>query len=75
MISYFNEYIRSNYFLHANAGSDEFIKALSRKSGVSLEKTTSLYHAINDTNRSEQVDDFQLLSLNDQIQQFYKARK
>lgn len=75
MITYFNEYIRSNYFLHVNTGSDDFINTLSRKSGVSLEKTTSLYHTINDTAKAEQVNDYQLLSLNDQIQQFFKTRK
>ncbi|MFT3908209.1 MAG: hypothetical protein QM737_02190 [Ferruginibacter sp.] len=75
MITYFNEYIRSNYFLHVNAGSDEFIKTLSRKSGVSLESTTALYRAINHANQNEKLDDYQLLSLNDQIQQFYKKRK
>ncbi len=75
MITYFNEYIRSNYFMHANAGSDEFIKTLSRKSGVSLEKTTALYHTIDHANQSSVLDDYQLLSLNEQIQQFYKKRK
>ncbi|MEO6668626.1 MAG: DUF4350 domain-containing protein [Ferruginibacter sp.] len=75
MITYFNEYIRSNYYLHSNMGSDDFIKTLSRKSGVSLEKTTSLYHAINHANQHDNLDDYQLLSLNEQIQQFYKKRK
>ncbi len=75
MITYFNEYIRSNYFLHANPGSDDFIQALSRKSGVSLDKTVSLYRAINHASQNEKLDDYQLLSLNEQIQQFYKKRK
>ena len=75
MITYFNEYIRANYFLHPNMGSEDFIKTLSRKSGVSLEKTTSLYHAIKHANEHDKLDDYQLLSLNEQIQQFYKKRK
>ena len=75
MISYFNEYIRSNYFLYTNPGSDEFIKTLSRKSGVSLDKTISLYRAIHHAGKAVSLDDYQLLSLNEQIQQFYKKRK
>jgi hypothetical protein len=75
MITFFNEYIRTHYFLYANAGSDDFIHTLSRKSGVSLEKTTSLYHAIDHATKNEEIDDYQLLSLNEQIQQFYKKRK
>lgn len=75
MITYFSEYIRTNYFLYANAGSDDFIQALSRKSGVSLEKTISLYRAIDHANQAGKLDDYQLLSLNEQIQQFYKKRK
>lgn len=74
MITYFNEYIRNRYFLHGNPGSDEFIEALSRKSGISLERTTSLYKEIHQLGKSEMVDDFQLLSLNEQIQYFYKNK-
>ena len=75
MITYFNEYVRSNYFLNANAGSNDFIQALSRKSGVSFENTISLYRAIDHANLAAKLDDYQLLSLNEQIQQFYKKRK
>ena len=75
MTNYFNEFIRSNYFLYTNPGSDEFIKTLSRKSGVSLEKTISLYRAIQHAGKAANLDDYQLLSLNEQIQQFYKKRK
>ena len=75
MITYFNEFIRNNYFLNTNTGSKEFITALSRKSGVSEEKTTALFNAINHANQNTTIDDYQLLSLNEQIQQFYKKRK
>lgn len=75
MITYFNEYIRANYFLHVNAASHDFIEALSRKSGVSLEKTTLLFSTIEHVNQTSKLDDYQLLSLNNQIQQFYKNRK
>lgn len=75
MITYFNEHIRSHYFLTGTPGSEDFINSLSRKSGVSLEKTTALYKAIETVSDKTEVDDFELLTLNEQIQQFYKIRK
>jgi len=71
-ISYFNEHIRNNYYLNTNLTNNEFIETLSKKSGVPLEQTTSLYNTINQINSSLRVDAYQLLSLNKQIQQFYK---
>jgi hypothetical protein len=75
MITYFYEFIRNNYFLNTNMCNKEFITALSRKSGVSEEKTIALFHAIDHANQNAKIDDYQLLSLNEQIQQFYKKRK
>jgi hypothetical protein len=75
MITYFHEFIRNNYFLNSNMGNREFITALSRKSGIPEEKTTSLFHAIQHATQSNTLDDYQLLSLNEQIQQFYKTKK
>lgn len=75
MITYFNEFIRNHYFLHINPGSHDFISSLSRKSGVSEEKTAALFNAIDHANKAVEIDDYQLLSLNEQIQQFYKKRK
>ncbi len=75
MITYFHEFIRNNYYLNANTGNKDFITALSRKSGVSEEKTIALFNAINHANQNSVIDDYQLLSLNEQIQQFYKKRK
>ena len=75
MITYFNEFIRNNYFLNTNVGSKDFITTLSRKSGVSEEKTEALFNTINKVTESNTIDDLQLLSLNEQIQHFYKKRK
>lgn len=73
MITYFNEYVRKSYFLTANATNTDFISALSRKSGVSFEQTTSLFDAIKEVNNSIDVDDHQLLLLNEHLQKFYKT--
>lgn len=75
MITYFNDFVRSHYFLQSPAGSDEFVQSLSRKSGVPLEKAVTLYRAFNHASQQTEIDDFELLSLNEQIQQFYKTRK
>ena len=72
MITYFNEYIRNTYFVNTNIINSDFITTLSRKSGVERGKVESLYRAIQHVNNNDAVDDYQLLSLNQQIQQFYK---
>jgi hypothetical protein len=74
MITYFNEYIRTRYFLNTGHVNNEFIEALSRKSGVGFAKTEILYRTIRRVTESEVVDDYQLLNLNEQIQQFYKNK-
>jgi len=74
MITYFNEYIRNTYFLNTNHVNADFIAVLSRKSGVEKDKVDTLYRTIVATHSSDVVNDYQLLSLHEQIQQFYKNR-
>jgi hypothetical protein len=74
MITYFNEFIRNQYFLNTNHPNQEFITTLSRKSGVPQDKVDILYSTINNALHSISIDDYQLLSLNQQIQNFYKLR-
>jgi hypothetical protein len=75
MITYFNEYIRNTYFLNTNHVNDDFIVVLSRKSGVEKNKVDTLYRSIVATQGSDVVNDYQLLSLHEQIQNFYKNRE
>lgn len=72
MITYFNEYIRNTYFLNTNHINDDFITVLSRKSGVERGRVDTLYRSIVATQGSDVVSDYQLLSLQEQVQQFYK---
>jgi predicted CopG family antitoxin len=72
MITYFNEYIRNTYFLNTNHVNDDFIVMLSRKSGVDRDKVDTIYRTITTAQASNVVNDYQLLSLQEQIQQFYK---
>ena len=74
MITYFNEYIRNTYFLNTNQVNADFISVLSRKSGVDKDKVDTLYRSIVATHNSAAVNDYQLLSLHEQIQQFYKNK-
>ncbi len=74
MITYFNEYIRNTYFLNTNQVNADFIAMLSRKSGVDKDKVETLYRSIVATQSSAVVNDYQLLSLHEQIQQFYKNK-
>ncbi|MGE5106988.1 MAG: hypothetical protein ACM3H8_05560, partial [Sphingobacteriales bacterium] len=72
MITYFFEHIRNHYFLATHVINDEFVKALSRKSGVSEESIEELSAIIESVNNSEQVTDLELLDLHNRIQEFYK---
>jgi hypothetical protein len=74
MITYFNEYVRNNYFLNTNNINAEFISTLSRKSNVPLHRVEILYRAIAQAQYKQTVSDFELLALNEQIQQFYKKQ-
>lgn len=74
MSTYFNEYVRNNYFLNTSNINADFITTLSRKSGVAREKVEALYRTIHHAQTNEAVDDYQLLSLNEQIQNFYKKQ-
>ena len=47
---------------------------MSRKSGVEKNKVDTLYRTIAATQGSDEVNDYQLLSLHEQIQGFYKTK-
>ena len=74
MITYFNDHIRNRYFLSTHGSGHDFVQTLSKKSGVSFESVQALYNTIEQVQLSEDVSDFELLTLNEQIQQFYKNR-
>ncbi|MEO7444827.1 MAG: DUF4350 domain-containing protein [Ferruginibacter sp.] len=72
MIVYFNEYIRSRYFLNAHSFNDNFLLELSRKSGVPMAQTETLFRTIAQAQATTGLDDFQLISLHQQIQKFHQ---
>ena len=74
MITYFNDHIRHRYFLTTHSTGKDFVQSVSKKSGVSFESLQALYNTIEQVQQAEQVSDFELLTLNEQIQNFYKNR-
>lgn len=74
MITYFNDHIRNKYFLSSHGSGKDFVQSLSKKSGVSFESVQALYNTIEQVQLAAEVSDFELLTLNEQIQQFYKNR-
>ncbi len=74
MITYFNDFVRNKYFLHGYSNNAELASMLSKKSGVAEDKVQALYLAMEQVQLAYEVSDFELLSLNEQIQYFYKNR-
>lgn len=74
IITYFYEHIRNKYFLNTAHVNDEFINNLAGKSGVPVEKAKKLFNTIADVRSAEKVSDIDLLSLNEQVENFYKNK-
>jgi hypothetical protein len=75
IITYFNEHIRTRYFLHMYTGNHEQVLLLSRKSGVTSDRVKEMYDHIQYINNNTKVSDTDLLILNKHIQNFYKNRQ
>jgi predicted nucleic acid-binding protein len=52
--------------------NNEFAEALSRKSGVPEEKVKRLLLLMDDTDRSENINDLRLLDLHNLLQEYFK---
>ncbi len=72
MITYFNEHVRTKYFLNMHINDSSYADILSRKSGVAIDTTKQLTDAIVNINASEKVSDEKLLLLNGLIEKFFK---
>ena len=75
IITFFNEHIRSRYFLYMHAGNTDQVMLLSRKSGVSYDMVKEMYDHIQHINNNTRVSHMDLLILNKHIQNFYKNRQ
>jgi len=74
MIMYLLEHIRNQYFLSTTNLTEDFTAMLSRKSNLPYEEVQRLMATINRVQRMDVVDDTTLLSLNQQIENFYKNK-
>ena len=74
MITYFQEFIRKQYFLNTSQVNNDFVSTLSRKGNVSKAGTETLFNLITEIQQQEQISDAQLLLLNQQIENFYKNK-
>jgi hypothetical protein len=71
-ISYFLEFIRTNYRLKTQELDREFAETLIAKTGLESELIYSLIQLMDTIMRSKKVPDHQLISLNRSIEHFYK---
>jgi len=74
-IQYFFEFIRSRFYLSTTSLDSDFIKSLSKKSGIAEADVLELINFISLTNANGRIDDKTLLQLNNQIDLFYKNAK
>ena len=72
IITYLNEYIRTNFFISGNIKDSEYADLLSRKSAVDTGTTNELISIIKSIQESEKVTDRQLLKLNKLTEKFFK---
>jgi hypothetical protein len=72
MITYFNEHVRTKYFLNIHINDSSYADLLSRKAAVPIDITKQLTDAILSINASVKVSDEQLLLLNGLMEKFFK---
>lgn len=71
-VNYFLEFVRHRFFMQTHQLDEVFIQQLSRKSGVEKSKVEYLVALLGEVNSGYQVSDKLLLTLNHQIENFYK---
>ncbi len=74
IVTYFNEYLRTKYFITGSINDPAYADTLSRKSGVAVTLTTPLINEIKAVGGNEKITDQQLLTLNGLIEKFYKNK-
>jgi Domain of unknown function (DUF4350) len=72
IFTYFLEHVRNNYYLNTQSLNNDFIEALSRKSGVPEAKVKHLLQLMDDTDRSDNISDMRLLELHNLVQEYFK---
>ncbi len=71
-ISYFFDFVRQRFYLQTQDTGPGFVESLAKKSAVATHQVEGLMRTIKEVQNSHQVSDGLLLSLNQQVDQFYK---
>ncbi|MCY7291617.1 MAG: hypothetical protein LH615_05475, partial [Ferruginibacter sp.] len=74
IITYFNEHVRSKYFITMQVNDPSYAAILTRKSGVAFEIVDELTGVIKKINNCLTVTDEQLLHLNGLTEKFFKYK-
>ncbi len=74
LITYFMEHIRNQYYLNTSQVNEEFVATLARKANSTQQAADKLFSTIKEVQQSAQISDQQLLSLNQQLENFYKNK-
>lgn len=69
--AYFLEHIRNQFYLKTNTFDEEFISALSQKSGVDAGLVQQIIAQINKVRGGHTISDGELIAFNQHIEQFY----
>ena len=71
VVSYFLEHVRTVYYLKTNLLDQDFITALSLKSGANIQLVQQLVSQFTLVRGGYKITDKELISLNQNIEQFY----
>jgi len=71
-VAYFLDHVRAAYFMRTTVIDDEFIDTLSQKSGAARDLVEKLMEQIAVIKTGQKVSDQQLITLNQNIEQFYQ---
>ena len=72
MFTYFLEHVRSQYYLNTQNLNNDFVEALSRKSGVPESRVQHLLQLMDETDRADQINDLRLLEIHNMVQEYFK---
>lgn len=75
MRAQFLNFLRNKYYLKTNELDESFMKQLSVKSGVELEKIQAVFIEFNDVAKIKSIDQKKLHRLNELLEYFYKTCK
>jgi hypothetical protein len=70
-VGYFLEYIRTRYLLKTNLHDTVFMETLAKKSGAQIMLIQAIFYQVALIQNGQKVDNDDLITLNQNIEQFY----